>query len=209
MKLYSWNVNGFRAVIQKPEWAAWFNNNNADIVALQETKAEPAQVPDEHRAPQGRHAFWSAATVKRGYSGVAVFAAVPPLHRIEVRQHHDRRTSAEGDGHGAMQSRTTHTLACSLPADADGWGPGRGLGWRQTKGRAVDITIGIQNVARELSIEVDEEPAELTRRAAEAIRAGEPLTLEDAKGQTVVVPAGALGYLIVGTQAGRRVGFGL
>ena len=44
----------------------------------------------------------------------------------------------------------------------------------------MDITIGIQNVARELSIEVDEEPAELTRRAAEAIRAGEPLTLEDA-----------------------------
>ncbi len=73
----------------------------------------------------------------------------------------------------------------------------------------MDITIGIQNVARELSIEVDEEPAELTRRAAEAIRAGEPLTLEDAKGQTVVVPARTLGYLIVGTQAGRRVGFGL
>ena len=73
----------------------------------------------------------------------------------------------------------------------------------------MEIKIGIQNVARELSIEVDEEPAELTRRAAEAIRAGEPLTLEDAKGQTVVVPAGALGYLIVGTQAGRRVGFGL
>ena len=92
MKLYSWNVNGFRAVIQKPEWAAWFNNNNADIVALQETKAEPAQVPDEHRAPQGRHAFWSASTVKRGYSGVAVFAAVPPLSV------HDELPGMHGEG---------------------------------------------------------------------------------------------------------------
>ena len=92
MKLYSWNVNGFRAVIQKPEWAAWFNNNNADIVALQETKAEPAQVPDEHRAPQGRHAFWSASTVKRGYSGVAVFAAAPPLSV------HDELPGMHGEG---------------------------------------------------------------------------------------------------------------
>lgn len=73
----------------------------------------------------------------------------------------------------------------------------------------MDITIGIQNVARELTAEVNEEPAELTRRAAEALRAGEPLTVEDARGQTIVVPAGALGYLIVGSQEARRVGFGI
>ena len=79
MKLYSWNVNGFRAVIQKPEWNQWFSAAGADLVALQETKAEPLQVPAEHREPAGLHAFWSASTVKRGYSGVAVFAKHPPL----------------------------------------------------------------------------------------------------------------------------------
>lgn len=79
MKLYSWNVNGFRAVIQKPEWNEWFSAAGADLVALQETKAEPAQVPAEHREPAGLQAFWSASTVKRGYSGVAVFAKNPPL----------------------------------------------------------------------------------------------------------------------------------
>ncbi|NCD19399.1 MAG: DUF3107 domain-containing protein [Actinobacteria bacterium] len=73
----------------------------------------------------------------------------------------------------------------------------------------MDITIGIQNVARELTAEVNEDPAELTRRAADAMRAGEPLTVTDAKGQTIVVPHGAIGYLIVGSQESRRVGFGL
>ena len=57
MKLYSWNVNGFRALIQKPEWAAWFAANNADIIGLQETKAEPEQIPAEHRNPAGLNAY--------------------------------------------------------------------------------------------------------------------------------------------------------
>ncbi|MGM0386222.1 MAG: DUF3107 domain-containing protein [Actinomycetota bacterium] len=73
----------------------------------------------------------------------------------------------------------------------------------------MEITIGIQNVARELTAEVNEDPAELARRAAEAIRAGEPLTVTDAKGQTIVVPPDAFGYLIVGSQESRRVGFGV
>ena len=79
MKFYSWNVNGFRAVLKKPEWAEWFAANGADIVALQETKAEPEQVPEADRQPQGRHAYWSASQVKKGYSGVAVFARQKPL----------------------------------------------------------------------------------------------------------------------------------
>ena len=74
MKLYSWNVNGFRAIIQKPEWLEWFANSGADIIGLQETKAEPEQVPEAHRSPAGLHAYWSASAGKRGYSGVAVFA---------------------------------------------------------------------------------------------------------------------------------------
>ena len=41
------------------------------------------------------------------------------------------------------------------------------------------------------------------------MRAGEPLTVTDAKGQTIVVPHGAIGYLIVGSQESRRVGFGV
>ena len=77
MKLYSWNVNGFRALCAKPEWR-WFGAADADIVGLQETKAEEDQVPPEARAPAGYHAYWLSAG-RRGYSGVAVFSRSAPL----------------------------------------------------------------------------------------------------------------------------------
>ena len=41
IRLVSWNVNGFRALSGKPDWD-WFASTDADVVALQETKAEPA-----------------------------------------------------------------------------------------------------------------------------------------------------------------------
>ena len=78
MKLQSWNVNGFRAVSTKPEWA-WFAERGGDIIGLQETKAEAHQIPEEHRMPQGMHATWLSATKRKGYSGVAVFARSKPL----------------------------------------------------------------------------------------------------------------------------------
>ena len=78
MKLLSWNVNGFRAVCAKPEWAE-FLSRDADVIGLQETKAEQHQIAEEHRTPEGRHASWLAATVKKGYSGVAVFSRQKPL----------------------------------------------------------------------------------------------------------------------------------
>lgn len=84
MKFYSWNVNGFRAVIKKKEWGDWFSGNEADIIALQETKADPEQVPEADREPQGRYAYWSASAVKKGYSGVAVFARHRPLAANDV-----------------------------------------------------------------------------------------------------------------------------
>ena len=78
IRMVSWNVNGLRAISAKPEWI-WFKNTTADIVALQETKAAPEQLAPELRAPQGWHAAWSASTVRKGYSGVAVFSRLAPL----------------------------------------------------------------------------------------------------------------------------------
>ena len=79
IRMASWNVNGLRAISAKPEWS-WFRNTTADIVALQETKAAPEQLAPELRAPEGWHAGWSASVVKKGYSGVAVFSRIEPLH---------------------------------------------------------------------------------------------------------------------------------
>ncbi len=78
MKLYSWNVNGFRAVCQKPDWS-WFEEGNGDVVALQETKASPDQISEPYLNPAGYNSYWLGSTVKKGYSGVAVFSKPLPL----------------------------------------------------------------------------------------------------------------------------------
>ena len=86
MKLYSWNVNGFRAVVKKGFWD-WFNSCGGDVVCLQETKVSPEQLSQAQREVQGYRDIWSSATVKQGYSGVAAFTAVEPLSiRLELPQ---------------------------------------------------------------------------------------------------------------------------
>ena len=74
MKLVSWNVNGFRAVLGKG-FAEIFDNFDADIFCLQETKMQPGQA---EFSPEGYHQYWNSA-VKKGYSGTAVFTRVEPL----------------------------------------------------------------------------------------------------------------------------------
>ena len=78
LKCVSWNVNGLRAVAAKPEWR-WFTETDAQLVSLQETKASPDQLAEDLRHPAGFEAYWSWSTVKKGYSGVAVFTKIPPL----------------------------------------------------------------------------------------------------------------------------------
>ena len=78
VKLVSWNVNGVRAVSAKPDWR-WFGETDAQVVGLQETKASPEQVPEPVREPAGWNAFWDPCTVRKGYSGVAVFSRIEPL----------------------------------------------------------------------------------------------------------------------------------
>ncbi|MDR2051255.1 MAG: exodeoxyribonuclease III [Deltaproteobacteria bacterium] len=77
MRLYSWNVNGFRSLSAKPDWQ-WFSRAEADLVGLQETKAEESQVDPSLRRPAGYNAYWLSA-VRKGYSGVAVFSRSAPL----------------------------------------------------------------------------------------------------------------------------------
>lgn len=73
----------------------------------------------------------------------------------------------------------------------------------------MDISIGIRNVARELSLDVDGTPESVTETVTAAISGGTALTLSDSKGRTIVVPQDALGYVIVGDGEERRVGFAL
>lgn len=74
MKLISWNVNGLRACMGKG-FNEFFNQIDADIFAVQETKLQAGQIDF---SPESRSCFWNYAE-KKGYSGTAVFSKAEPL----------------------------------------------------------------------------------------------------------------------------------
>lgn len=78
MKLYSWNVNGIRAVINKGELQKFIAKHQPDILCLQETKAKKEQV--EIDLP-GYTEYWNSAK-KGGYSGTAIFSKQPALRTV-------------------------------------------------------------------------------------------------------------------------------
>jgi exodeoxyribonuclease III len=78
IKIYSWNVNGIRAVIKKGELQKFFASEQPDIICLQETKAKQGQA--EIDLP-GYQEFWYSAE-KPGYSGVALFSKIKPLQVV-------------------------------------------------------------------------------------------------------------------------------
>lgn len=71
----------------------------------------------------------------------------------------------------------------------------------------MEITIGVQNVARELTLDTDRTADEVAADVEAALAAGKPLVLQDTKGRHLVIPSGALGYLEFGGDETRRVGF--
>lgn len=77
MKIISWNVNGLRSVYSKG-FIEWFGKEDADIVCLQEIKANENQLVFELTQLEGYHAYFNSAE-KKGYSGVAVYTKKKPL----------------------------------------------------------------------------------------------------------------------------------
>jgi exodeoxyribonuclease-3 len=75
MKLYSWNVNGIRAVVKKGTFQEFMKKHKPDVLCLQETKAERGQAQVDLA---GYHEYWNSAT-KKGYSGTAIFSRREPL----------------------------------------------------------------------------------------------------------------------------------
>jgi exodeoxyribonuclease-3 len=75
VKVYSWNVNGIRAVIRKGELQKFIAKHQPDILCLQETKAKQGQAEIEF---EGYEEYWNSAE-KAGYSGTAIFTKIKPL----------------------------------------------------------------------------------------------------------------------------------
>lgn len=101
-KLASWNVNGIRSASTKG-FFQWLADESADIVCLQETKADPSQLGKEFFEvddAEGKRftAFWSSAR-RRGYSGVAIYTRIAPrsVRLLGVEEFDDEGRYLEAD----------------------------------------------------------------------------------------------------------------
>ena len=85
MKLISWNVNGIRAAYNKG-FNDFFDNENADIFCIQETKMQEGQLD---LAKEGYYVYLNSAE-KKGYSGTAIWTKIKPItvrYGIDIEEH--------------------------------------------------------------------------------------------------------------------------
>lgn len=84
LAIVSWNVAGLRGLLKKSDAVSslveWVNTERPDIICLQETKLQEANVPEVEAAlrellPRYTAGYWSCSTAKKGYSGVAILVA--------------------------------------------------------------------------------------------------------------------------------------
>lgn len=76
MRIISYNLNGIRAAMNKG-FLDWLKTDPADIICVQETKAQKENVDHKLFNDLGYHDYWFSAQ-KKGYSGVAVFTKIKP-----------------------------------------------------------------------------------------------------------------------------------
>ncbi|MGH7141939.1 MAG: exodeoxyribonuclease III [Candidatus Saccharimonadales bacterium] len=97
MRVYSWNVNGIRAVLNKESLDPFINSEKPDILCLQETKAKPDQIPV---ILPNYEQFWYSAD-KAGYSGTAILSKPKPLQVVNgLPQDIIKKFKVSGDIYG-------------------------------------------------------------------------------------------------------------
>ena len=72
----------------------------------------------------------------------------------------------------------------------------------------MEIKIGIQNVGREIMLDSAQTADEVAKLVSDAMSKGSELRLTDEKGRIIIVPGASLGYVELGAEESRRVGFG-
>src|SRR5207342_3721060 len=77
MRIVSFNANGLRSAASKV-FLDWFAQQDADVLCVQETKAQEHQLAGDTFLPAGYKAWFRDATTKKGYSGVAIYAKREP-----------------------------------------------------------------------------------------------------------------------------------
>ena len=107
VKILTYNVNGIRAALRK-DFASWLKATNADIVCLQEIKANVEQFDESVFTDLGYDCYWNSAK-KKGYSGVAILSKTKPKYveygcGIDKIDFEGRILRADFDGFSVMSA---------------------------------------------------------------------------------------------------------
>ncbi|HSX47131.1 MAG TPA: exodeoxyribonuclease III [Patescibacteria group bacterium] len=98
MKVYSWNVNGIRAVVKKGALQEFLAKHQPDILCLQETKAEQGQAVFDM---PGYEEYWNSSKGKKGYSGTAIFTKIKPIAIInDIPDEFVKKSGLAADNYG-------------------------------------------------------------------------------------------------------------
>ena len=114
MKIVSWNVNGYRAILGKG-FQKWFQEIDADVIGLQEVKAHKEAVDPKMIEYPGYTCYWHAAK-KPGYSGTAVWSRIPLVSYQEGLG--DPRFDEEGRSQ-ILEFKDFYLLNCYFPNSQD------------------------------------------------------------------------------------------
>jgi exodeoxyribonuclease-3 len=99
LKIYSWNVNGIRAVVKKDAFVPFIHAEQPDILCLQETKAEQGQAIIDL---SGYEEYWNSSQNKKGYSGTAIFTKLKPVAVInDIPEEFAKVAGLEADSYGS------------------------------------------------------------------------------------------------------------
>jgi exodeoxyribonuclease-3 len=127
MNIYSWNVNGIRAVVKKETFQSFIAEHQPDILCLQETKAEQGQAVLD--LPEYQE-FWNSSRTKKGYSGTAIFSKFAPIAVVnDIPEEIAKASGLIADGYGdanqegrviAAEFEDFYVVTCYTPNAKDG-----------------------------------------------------------------------------------------
>jgi exodeoxyribonuclease-3 len=133
MNIYSWNVNGIRA-IQKKGFVEWILKEDPDILCIQETKAQLEQLEEKLIQIDGYKSYFFSAE-KKGYSGVAVYTKVEPLN---VRKMDIKEFDFEGR-YIELEYKNFNLINCYFPNS-------------QSEGKRLDYKLSLNVAHREIDL---------------------------------------------------------
>lgn len=115
MKIVSFNVNGLRAILKK-NFIEDFNNLNADIFSLNETKLS-SPLDNSIFAPNDYYVYYTNSKVRKGYSGVCVYTKIKPInvtYGLENGKYDDEGRII------TLEFENFFYIACYVPNSGDG-----------------------------------------------------------------------------------------